>query len=97
MTLDELGDIHNLPITFRLNGQSMQESNTSDMIFPPERLVSHLSHHLPLFPGDLIFTGTPGGIGHARKPPVYLKEGDVCEVEIGGIGLLINVVFKEAA
>lgn len=92
VTLDELGDIHQLPIRFRLNGETMQESNTGDMIFPPEKLVSHLSQHIPLHPGDLIFTGTPGGIGHARKPPVYLKPGDVCEVEIGGTGILRNPV-----
>lgn len=92
VTLDELGDIGNLPIRFRLNGETMQESNTADMIFPPAKLVSHLSEHIPLHPGDLIFTGTPGGIGHARKPPVYLKPGDVCEVDIGGIGVLRNPV-----
>lgn len=96
VTLDELGDIHNLSLTLRLNGEVMQQGNTGNMIFPPERLIAHLSQHVRLRPGDIISCGTPSGIGHARKPPVYLKPGDVCEVEISGIGVLRNPVVAAA-
>lgn len=96
VTLDELGDIHNLSLTLRLNGKVMQQGNTGNMIFPPEKLIAHLSQHVTLRPGDIISCGTPSGIGHARKPPVYLKPGDVCEVEISGIGMLRNPVVAAA-
>ncbi len=90
VTSHEIGDPLNLPISFRLNGQTMQNSNTRELIFDPSHLVAYISQVVTLEPGDLIFTGTPSGVGFARKPPVFLKPGDVCEVEIGGIGVLRN-------
>jgi 2-keto-4-pentenoate hydratase/2-oxohepta-3-ene-1,7-dioic acid hydratase in catechol pathway len=83
------GDLH---IQIRLNGQVMQEDRTSNMIFTPAFLVSYLSQTMTLLPGTVIFSGTPGGIGAARKPPVFLRPGDVCEVEIEKIGVLQNKV-----
>jgi len=79
----------------RLNGQIMQQSNTRELIFPVAALVSYLSECMTLQPGTVILTGTPAGCGFARQPPVWLKEGDVFEVEIGGIGTLRNPVALE--
>ena len=92
ITADEIADPHNLSISLRLNGQTMQDSNTSDMIFPIDHLIEHLSKFCVLEPGDLIFTGTPPGVGAGRNPPVFLKAGDHVEVEIENVGLLSNVV-----
>lgn len=85
-------DPDNLAISCRLDGEVMQSSNTSDMIFPVRRIVSHLSHSFTLLPGTLILTGTPGGVGFMRKPPVFLRPGQLVEVEIEGIGILANPV-----
>jgi 2-keto-4-pentenoate hydratase/2-oxohepta-3-ene-1,7-dioic acid hydratase in catechol pathway len=92
VTADEVPDPHSLPIRLRLNGQVMQSSTTAQLIFRIDQLVSYLSEVCTLRPGDLIFTGTPPGVGAARKPPVFLKPGDVAEVEIEGIGILTNPV-----
>ena len=73
----------------------MQQSNTSDLIFNCEHLVSFLSKCMTLRPGTVIMTGTPSGVGFARKPPVFLKPGDVVEIEIDGIGTLQNTVVAE--
>jgi 2-keto-4-pentenoate hydratase/2-oxohepta-3-ene-1,7-dioic acid hydratase in catechol pathway len=89
-------DADNLAITCRLDGEVMQASNTADMIFPVRRIVSHLSHSFTLLPGTLILTGTPSGVGFMRKPPVYLRPGQVVEVEIEGIGALVNPVVGDA-
>jgi 2-keto-4-pentenoate hydratase/2-oxohepta-3-ene-1,7-dioic acid hydratase in catechol pathway len=94
VTADEIADPHALPIRLRLNGEIMQNSNTRGMIFPVEFVVAYLSQILTLEPGDLIFTGTPPGVGMARNPPVYLKAGDVAEVEIDGLGALRNPVIQ---
>jgi 2-keto-4-pentenoate hydratase/2-oxohepta-3-ene-1,7-dioic acid hydratase in catechol pathway len=94
VTLDEVGDPHALGIRLRLNGATMQDSNTKQMIFRAEDLIAYLSQVVTLLPGDLIFTGTPPGVGIARKPPVWLKGGDVCEVEIDGLGVLTNPVVQ---
>jgi len=94
VTSDELTDPHRLPIRLRLNGQTMQESNTGQMIFDVPSVIAYLSQVFTLEPGDLIFTGTPPGVGFARKPPVFLKDGDVVEVEIEGIGVLRNPVIS---
>jgi 2-keto-4-pentenoate hydratase/2-oxohepta-3-ene-1,7-dioic acid hydratase in catechol pathway len=94
VTADEVPDPHNLPIRLRLNGQIMQDSNTREMIFDVKTIIAHLSKIFTLHPGDLIFTGTPPGVGMARRPPVYLKAGDVVEVEIDGLGLLRNPVIQ---
>ena len=91
-TKDEIPDPHNLRIQFRLNGETMQDSNTDQLIFRIPELVEYISRSITLEPGDIIATGTPPGVGFARKPPVFLKDGDVCEVEIEGLGILINPV-----
>lgn len=85
-------DPQKFPLKLKVNGQVMQDANTAQMIFPVAALVSILSSFVTLEPGDVIVTGTPAGVGHARKPPVYLKAGDVVEAEIGGIGVLRNPV-----
>ncbi len=82
VTPDEVPDPHNLGIRLRLNGQTMQDSNTNQLIFGVDELIAYMSQVFTLEPGDLIFTGTPPGVGMARKPPVWLKPGDVVEVEI---------------
>ncbi len=90
VTADELTDPQKLAIRSRLNGKIMQESNTADMIFPVAELVSYLSCHFTLEPGDLIMTGTPSGVGVFREPPVFMKDGDIIEIEIEDIGTLKN-------
>ncbi len=92
VTPGEIKDPHNLGIRLRLNGQTMQDSNTSQLIFKTDELIAYLSTVFTLEPGDLIFTGTPPGVGMSRKPPVWLKPGDVVEVEIDGLGTLRNSV-----
>jgi 2-keto-4-pentenoate hydratase/2-oxohepta-3-ene-1,7-dioic acid hydratase in catechol pathway len=92
VTADDVADPHNLAIRLRLNGRTMQESNTQQMIFGVGVTLAYLSQVFTLEPGDLIFTGTPPGVGFARKPPVFLKAGDVVEVEIEGLGTLRNPV-----
>ncbi|MDD3656211.1 MAG: fumarylacetoacetate hydrolase family protein [Atribacterota bacterium] len=79
-------------IRSRLNGKVMQDSNTSDLIFGVRELVSYCSKNFTLLPGSVIMTGTPGGVGFTRKPPVYLKQGDIIEIGIEGIGILSNKV-----
>jgi 2-keto-4-pentenoate hydratase/2-oxohepta-3-ene-1,7-dioic acid hydratase in catechol pathway len=95
VTPDEVPDPHALRICLRLNGQTMQDSNTSQLIFGVDELIAYLSQVFTLEPGDLIFTGTPPGVGMARKPPVWLKAGDTAEVEIEGLGVLSNPVVAE--
>lgn len=95
VTADELPDPHSLPIRLRLNGQTMQDSNTRQLIFGVPEILAYLSVIMTLEPGDLIFTGTPPGVGDARKPPVYMKPGDIAEVEIEGLGLLRNPCVAE--
>lgn len=94
VTADEVPDPHDLPIRLRLNGRTMQDSNTRQMIFHVGFILAYLSQVFTLEPGDLIFTGTPPGVGMARKPPVYLQPKDVVEVEIEGLGLLRNDVVQ---
>jgi 2-keto-4-pentenoate hydratase/2-oxohepta-3-ene-1,7-dioic acid hydratase in catechol pathway len=96
VTADELTDPHNLKVQLRLNGQTLQNSSTKEFIFGVPHLLSFLSQVVTLEPGDLIFTGTPPGVGIARKPPVLLKAGDVCEVEIEKIGVLKNPCVAES-
>ena len=96
VTADELPPgAAGLQVRTRLNGQLMQDGNTRDMIFDIATLVAACSEPFALQPGDLIISGTPAGVGMARKPPVYLKAGDVCEIEIEGVGLLSNPVVDE--
>ncbi len=89
---DEIDDIQNLRILCRVNGTVMQQDSTASMIFPVATLIAELSKATTLLPGTLICTGTPSGVGMARNPPVYLKEGDTVEVEIESIGNLKNTV-----
>lgn len=93
---DEIEDPNALEIECVLNGQSMQKSNTSDMIFNVKQLISYLSQSATLLPGTIILTGTPSGVGFARKPPVYLESGDLLETKIEQIGVLKNPVMGEA-
>lgn len=92
VTADEIGDPHQLAVQLRLNGQTMQSGNTQSFIFGIDTLIAHVSQLVTLEPGDVIFTGTPPGVGMGRKPPVWLKSGDVVEVEIEGLGVLRNPV-----
>ena len=97
VTADELpAGAKGLKLQTRLNGEVMQNANTNDMIFDVAQLVSIISVAFELVPGDIIVAGTPAGVGAARKPQVFMKAGDVCEVEIEGIGLLSNRVVDEA-
>jgi acylpyruvate hydrolase len=91
-TRDEVADPHSLRIRLRLNGQVMQDSSTAQLIFGVDHIVSFLSQTVTLEPGDVIATGTPPGVGFARKPPVFLKPGDLVEVEVEGLGVLSNTV-----
>jgi 2-keto-4-pentenoate hydratase/2-oxohepta-3-ene-1,7-dioic acid hydratase in catechol pathway len=92
VTPDELPDPHHLRIQCRVNGQTMQDSNTEQMIFNVPQTIAYLSRVMTLEAGDVVFTGTPPGVGFARKPAVFLKDGDVAEIEIEGIGVLRNPV-----
>jgi 2-keto-4-pentenoate hydratase/2-oxohepta-3-ene-1,7-dioic acid hydratase in catechol pathway len=92
VTRDEVPQPGQLTIQLRLNGRTMQDSNTRKLIFPIDFLVSYLSRVCTLLPGDLIFTGTPPGVGFARQPPVYLQPGDTVEVSIEEVGVLRNPV-----
>jgi acylpyruvate hydrolase len=98
VTADELPDAgKGLKIESRLNGQVMQSDNTDNMMFPVRELLVYVTQGMTLEPGDIIFTGTPSGVGHARKPnPVWMKQDDVCEIEIEGIGTLRNPIQNEA-
>jgi acylpyruvate hydrolase len=85
-----------LNIQSRLNGQVMQSDNTANMMFPIAETLAYVTQGLTLEPGDIVFTGTPSGVGHARKPnPVWMKPGDTCEIEIDGIGVLVNPIEAE--
>lgn len=92
---DEIPDPQALSIETRLNGEVVQQSHTSRMSYPVRELIAYLSRITPLLPGDVIATGTPSGVGVARKPPLYLKPGDLVEVEIERVGTLRNPVEAE--
>jgi 2-keto-4-pentenoate hydratase/2-oxohepta-3-ene-1,7-dioic acid hydratase in catechol pathway len=96
VTAGEIPDPHSLDISLHLNGKLMQNSNTRNLIFRIPQLIEHLSSVFTLEPGDLIATGTPAGVGFARKPPVYLQSGDEVRIRIAGIGELVNPVAAEA-
>jgi|SRR5580698_2025926 acylpyruvate hydrolase len=96
VTADELPPgAKGLHIQTRLNGAVVQDASTDDMVFSVARLISILSEAMTISPGDIIVTGTPAGVGMARNPPLFMKHGDVCEVEIEGIGILRNKVEDE--
>ena len=93
--VSELGAASELRITQKLNGETLQDSNTSELIFDVPHLVAHASSVMTLEPGDLILTGTPAGVGVFREPPVTMRDGDRVEVEIERIGVLANPVVGE--
>ena len=93
VTADEIAEPHNLRVFSRLNGNVLQDGNTRDMIFRIPRLIAHITRTMSLRPGDVISTGTPAGVGFARKPPVLLRPGDIIEVGIESIGTLRNPVI----
>lgn len=95
VTADAIPDPQRLAIRTRVNGATMQDGNTADMIFGVARIIAYVSSFIPLAPGDVIATGTPDGVGFSRKPPVFLAEGDVCEIEIESVGHLVNEVRRE--
>lgn len=96
VTADELpAGCAGLRLETRLNGEVVQQASTDDMIFSVARLVSIISEAITLVPGDTIVTGTPAGVGLARNPPLWMKDGDICEVEIENVGLLRNPVRNE--
>ncbi len=97
VTTDEIPDPKALQLQTRLNGQVMQQAPVSDMHFGVAELLAYCSTFAQLEPGDIITTGTPSGVGFARQPPVWMKAGDVIEVEIGGIGVLRNPIMDEQA
>ncbi len=96
VTADEIPDPSQLTLETRVNGEVMQSAGLDDLIFDVPHLISYISGFATLQPGDVIATGTPGGVGFVRNPPVYMKPGDLVEVEISGIGTLSNPVVAEA-
>jgi 2-keto-4-pentenoate hydratase/2-oxohepta-3-ene-1,7-dioic acid hydratase in catechol pathway len=92
ITADEIDDVASLKLETRVNGEIRQSASVADLIFSIPSLISYTSRFTPLSPGDVLVTGTPGGVGMFREPPTFLKPGDVVEVEIDGVGLLRNVV-----
>ncbi|MCA9102152.1 MAG: fumarylacetoacetate hydrolase family protein [Pirellulales bacterium] len=92
VTAEEIANPNELGIKLRLNGETMQDSSTREFIFNVQQVIAYVSGVCTLVPGDVIFTGTPPGVGMARDPQVFLKPGDVAEVEIEGIGVLRNPV-----
>jgi len=92
VTRDEIADPHNLEISLYLNGQRMQHSNTRNLIFNTGYVIAFLSQVFTFEPGDVISTGTPAGVGYARKPPVFMKAGDRVRAEVEGLGALENPI-----
>ena len=96
VTADQFPDPQATPLSLRINGVAKQSGNTRDMIFPIDRLIESLSHGLTLEAGDILSTGTPDGVGFARTPPEFLKDGDIMETEIEGIGIMRNRVVAHS-
>lgn len=95
VTKDEIDDCHNLNVECRVNGEVLQKSSTAQLIFNIPQLVSFISQIFMLKPGDIVATGTPGGLAKHRNPKTFMKVGDLCEVEVENIGILSNDVVKE--
>jgi 2-keto-4-pentenoate hydratase/2-oxohepta-3-ene-1,7-dioic acid hydratase in catechol pathway len=94
VTADEVPDVTKLDLQTRVNGQVMQHASVGDLIFDIPTLIEYISRFTPLAPGDVIATGTPGGVGDRRDPPLYMKDGDTVEIEITGLGVLRNTVAR---
>jgi 2-keto-4-pentenoate hydratase/2-oxohepta-3-ene-1,7-dioic acid hydratase in catechol pathway len=92
VTTDEVSDVSNLRVQCRINGETLQDSTTKELIFSPVTLISYISQVMTLEPGDVIYTGTPPGVGVARTPPRFLVDGDLVEIEIESLGILSNPV-----
>jgi 2-keto-4-pentenoate hydratase/2-oxohepta-3-ene-1,7-dioic acid hydratase in catechol pathway len=92
VTPDEVGDVQSLQVICRINGETLQDGSTKQMIHGVAKVIAYVSCFLTLEPGDVIMTGTPDGVGFARKPPIFLADGDDVEVEVEGIGVLRNPV-----
>lgn len=97
VTLDEAGDGSDLTLRCEVDGQVMQDSRTSDLLFKPAELIAYISTIITLDPGDIIATGTPSGVGAGRKPPVFLKPGQTVRAVVEGVGELVNTCVKEGA
>ena len=95
VSADEIEDPHNLRISLTINGETLQDSNTKNLIFGVPKLIAYLSGVFTLEPGDIISTGTPAGVGFARKPPRWLRPGDEVSVTVAGVGTLVNPVIAE--
>ncbi len=96
VSADELpSGAQGLKIECRLNGKKMQSDTTDNMLFPVRELLVYITQGITLEPGDIILTGTPSGVGHARKPPVWMRDSDVCEVYVEAIGTLQNLIADE--
>ena len=95
VTADEIAPNQNMRLTTRLNGQVMQEATTDMMIHSIPRQIAYISTFIPLQPGDVIVTGTPGGVGNKREPQVFMKPGDVVEIEVDAVGVLRNGIADE--
>uniref|UniRef100_A0A480VNF1 Fumarylacetoacetate hydrolase domain-containing protein 2A isoform X3 n=1 Tax=Sus scrofa TaxID=9823 RepID=A0A480VNF1_PIG len=92
VTKDSVADPHNLKICCRVNGNVVQSSNTNQMVFKTEELIAWVSRFVTVYPGDIILTGTPAGVGVFRKPPIFLKKGDEVQCEIEELGVIVNKV-----
>ncbi len=95
VTADEIADPQTLSIATRLNGETLQDANTRDMIFGVAAIITYVSNLVKLQPGDVIASGTPAGVGFSRDPQVFMQPGDVCEIEIERVGTLINPIAEE--
>ncbi len=95
VTADEIEDHTKMRLQTRLNGQTMQDTTLDMLVCSIPRLIAYCSTILPLVPGDVIVSGTPGGVGARRNPPLFMKDGDVCEIEVSGVGVLSNPVVAE--
>lgn len=95
VTADEIEDHTKMRLQTRLNGETVQDTTLDMLVCSIPRLISYCSTILPLLPGDVIVSGTPGGVGARRNPPLFMKDGDVCEVEVSGVGILRNPVQAE--
>ena len=95
VTSDEIADPEQMHLQTRLNGELVQDTYVSMLVTSIPQLIAYCSTILPLLPGDVIVSGTPGGVGCKRTPPLFMKEGDICEVEVSGIGILRNPVQAE--
>jgi len=92
VTADEIPDPQNLNIATRLNGETLQDANTRDMIFDVVSIIEYVSNLVPLLPGDVIASGTPAGVGFSRDPQIFMQPGDTCEIEIERVGTLVNPI-----